>query len=79
MSGGELSLGVEGKFAFSCHDFTLENLKKARHFDELEHIARKSLYIDYRMRPLGSHSCGPEPEPEYELHPHEFDWSFRLR
>lgn len=79
VSGGELSLGVEGKFAFSCHDFTLENLKKARHFDELERTARKSLYIDYRMRPLGSHSCGPEPEPEYELRPHEFDWSFRLK
>ena len=30
------------------------------------------------MRGLGSHSCGPNPEPEFELHPHTFRFCFTL-
>lgn len=74
ISGGDLSLTVMGNFSFSCHDFTLENLTAARHFDELERIERKQLYVDYKMRPIGSASCGPEPEEKYELRPHAFTW-----
>lgn len=36
------------------------------------------LYIDYKMRGLGSHSCGPEPEAAYELPLGAFRWSFRF-
>ena len=28
------------------------------------------------MRGLGSHSCGPEPEKEFEFLPHGFDFAF---
>ena len=28
------------------------------------------------MRGLGSHSCGPNPEEQYELPPHEFRFAF---
>jgi hypothetical protein len=31
------------------------------------------------MRGLGSHSCGPEPEEKYELHPHKFVFSFAIQ
>ncbi len=73
-------LRVDGcrEFAFSYHDFTLESLTAAKHKNELVRSAKNHLYIDYRMRGLGSHSCGPEPEEEYELHPHEFTFSFAL-
>ena len=30
------------------------------------------------MRGLGSHSCGPLPEEEFELHPHAFEFAFAL-
>lgn len=59
-------------FAFSYHNYTLESLTRARHRDELCCSDRNYLYIDYKMRPLGSHSCGPEPEEKYELRPHTF-------
>ncbi|MBQ6067715.1 MAG: hypothetical protein IJK89_12960 [Clostridia bacterium] len=78
ISGGGLSLTAEGAFSFSFHDFTLEDLTKARHCDELEKSERRYWYIDHRMRGLGSNSCGPQPEQEYELPMGAFAWSFRL-
>lgn len=65
-------------FAFSLHDFTLENLDQARHCNELEEAAHTYLYVDYRQRGLGSASCGPDPEPQYELKPHDFRFCFVL-
>ena len=78
VSGGDLSLTVEGVFSFSFHDFTLENLTNARHVDELEKSRGRFLYIDRRHRGLGSNSCGPQPEREYELPMGAFAWDFRV-
>jgi hypothetical protein len=80
MLGGDKALTVVGSdsFIFSCHDFTLQNLIRARHRNELKRTAEKYLYIDYRMRGLGSHSCGPNPEECYELRPHSFRLAFAL-
>ncbi len=68
-----------GLFAFSYHPFTLENLTAARHRDELERSDENYLYVDKKMRGLGSNSCGPEPEEEYELKPEPFEFSFVIR
>ena len=65
-------------FAFSYHDFSMDNLEKARHRDELEKSVKNYLYIDYAMRGLGSYSCGPNPEECYELRAHEFNFAFVL-
>ena len=77
---GDSGMSVIGcdKFAFSYHDFTLEDLTEARHRNELLKSDKRYLYVDYRMRGLGSNSCGPEPEPVYELHPHKFSFSFAI-
>lgn len=66
------------EFAFSFHPFSLENLTAARHKNELIESDRNYLYIDYKMRGLGSFSCGPEPEEAFELRPHEFRFVFTL-
>ena len=66
-------------FSFSYHPFTLPNLTSARHRDELERSEENYLYIDRKMRGLGSNSCGPEPEEEYELKPEPFELSFVIR
>ncbi len=80
VEGGDKALTVIGSdtFAFSCHDFTMKNLIAARHRNELKRTPEKYLYIDYRMRGLGSHSCGPNPEECYELRPHAFRFTFAL-
>lgn len=78
VTDGDCGLSVIGsdKFAFSYHDFTLDNLISARHRNELKKSEKNYLYIDYAMRGLGSHSCGPDPEECYELRPHEFQFAF---
>ena len=73
------ALTAEGDFAFSLLPFTPERLAAARHADELTPEESLYLYIDHKMRGLGSHSCGPEPEAEYELNTEAFTWSFRLK
>ncbi len=78
VSGSDCALQFEGKFSFSFHDFTLENLTRARHYDELEKSSDHYLYIDHLHRGLGSNSCGPQPEKEYELPMSSFAWEFRL-
>ncbi|MBR5307959.1 MAG: hypothetical protein IKU43_04250 [Clostridia bacterium] len=65
-------------FSFSLHNMTLKNLTDACHSNEIVESEKNYLYIDYKMRPLGSHSCGPDPEPEFELHPHKFRFCFTL-
>ena len=76
----ECGLSVIGsnRFTFSYHDFTLDDLIRARHRNELKKADKNYLYIDYIMRGLGSHSCGPDPEECYELRPHEFRFVFML-
>ena len=71
-----LSIIGSDKFTFSYHDFSLDDLIIARHRNELKKSDKNYLYIDYAMRGLGSHSCGPNPEEYYELRPHEFRFAF---
>ena len=81
LDGGDKKLSIVGsdEFCFSYHDFTLENLTRAVHKNELIRTTDANyLYIDYRVRGLGSNSCGPEPEEKYELHPHSFEFSFMI-
>ncbi len=78
IGGNGCGICAVGEFSFSCHNFTLENLTSARHRNELRFTEEKYLYIDHRHRGLGSHSCGPEPEDEYELHTSDFSFTFML-
>ena len=78
VKGDGRGLTVTGKFSFSLHNFALDDLTKARHCDELEKSREKTLYIDHRHRGLGSNSCGPQPEKEYELPMGPFEWEFRI-
>ena len=66
------------EFSFSYHDVSLENLTNAMHRSELKKSENNYLYIDYKMRGIGSHSCGPEVEDKYELYPHAFEFAFAL-
>ena len=72
-----LSISGQDEFAFSFHDFTIKSLEDATHKNELKKDPNYNyLYVDYKMRGLGSKSCGPEPEEQYEFHPHSFVFSF---
>lgn len=67
------------EFSFSCHDFSLDNLTRATHKNKIVKSLKNYLYIDYKMRGLGSFACGPEPEEEFELRPHSFEFAFLIK
>lgn len=77
-TGDALSVIGAERFAFSYHGFALDSLTDAHHKNELTEAKENYLYIDYRMRGLGSRSCGPEPEEKYELRPHAFSFTVAL-
>jgi len=64
---------------FSAHRFTTQDIEKAQHTCDLIPRDEITLNLDYRHHGLGSASCGPGVLPQYELHPHEFDFSIRLK
>ena len=78
--GEKQNLSVVGTdtFSFSYHPFSLDKLTDATHKNELSADSKNHLYLDYKMRGLGSRSCGPDPEEKYELRPHAFTFSFAL-
>lgn len=80
LHGGESSLSVIGHepFSFSVHDFSFETLHSALHRSDIKKDGNTYLYIDSEVRGLGCHSCGPEPEPEFELDIHPFSFGFTL-
>ena len=67
------------RFEFSSHDYSLDNLIIAEHRNELIKSDKNYLYIDYKNRGLGSASCGPNPEFEYELRSHSFRFAFVIK
>lgn len=80
VKNGDNTLAVYGndRFSFAYHPWTLDDLRAARHRSELVRSEKNYLYIDYRMRALGSMSCGPNPEPEFDFAPHDFFFSFAI-
>ncbi|MBO5050827.1 MAG: hypothetical protein J6D31_01385 [Clostridia bacterium] len=80
LSGAPGKISVIGldTFSYSYHPVSLDNLTDAQHRNELREDDSNHLYIDYRMRGLGSQSCGPEPEEPYELRAHSFRFSFAI-
>lgn len=82
-----VTVGTEGRgitvagcdeFCFSYLEFTVASLDKAKHRNEVIVDANNHLYIDYKMHGLGSHSCGPDVEERYRLHPHAFEFAFTV-
>ena len=64
---------------FSAHRFTTEDIEKAVHTCDLFPRDEITLNLDYQHHGLGSASCGPGVLPQYQLHPHEFNFAVRLR
>jgi beta-galactosidase/evolved beta-galactosidase subunit alpha len=72
-------LTVMPNLNFSAHRFTTQDLENAQHTCDLVPRDEITLNLDYRHHGLGSASCGPGVLPQYELHPHEFDFTIWLK
>jgi beta-galactosidase/evolved beta-galactosidase subunit alpha len=80
VKNGKEAFAVYGNdcFSFSYHPWHIDNLRAARHISDLKRADKNFLYIDYRMRALGSYSCGPNPEVEDDFEPHDFRFVFSI-
>ncbi|HEY3330618.1 MAG TPA: glycoside hydrolase family 2 TIM barrel-domain containing protein [Capsulimonadaceae bacterium] len=71
-SGSGLSVASVGEVAFSAGRYSEHDLARAAHRDDLRDSGRIHVNIDHAVRGLGSASCGPHPEEQYECRPREF-------
>lgn len=63
----------------SAHEYSLENLTKARHTIDLKPAGFISLYIDYEQAGVGGDdSWSPRTHPEYQLKGDSYSYSFRI-
>ncbi len=75
---GTFSVIGSDSFSFEFHDFAQNDLDRAMHKNELSKSEKNYLHVNYKTRGLGSRSCGPDPEPEFELFPHAFEFAFMI-
>ena len=81
LKGGDRKLSVvsETPFSFNVSRYTQEELTQKAHNYELSPCGHTVLCIDYKQDGIGSNSCGPEPEKEYQFLEDSFSFSFGMR
>ena len=57
---GKLIINSKSPIGFDVHNYTIEALEKAKHWEELELCDELILHIDAKHSGLGSNSCGEE-------------------
>ena len=66
-AGHSLRVYAEERFAFNIHDYTPENLYKAKHQEDIEYVDSTVLTVDGYVRGTGTGSCGPETLDKYQI------------
>ena len=67
VSDGKTVVRAEGMQSFSAIGYSAETLADAKHDDELPVSDGTYFTVDFAMRGIGSHSCGPELPDCYRL------------
>ncbi|MCQ2454966.1 MAG: DUF4981 domain-containing protein [Clostridia bacterium] len=75
---GKLSFTTDKTFEFNVSDFSVAQLYKANHTDELKKDGKIHLRIDYKVSGIGSNSCGPKLKKQYQLCEKDIDFSFTV-
>ena len=72
-------MAAGNNFSFSAHHYTPEMLTAAQHTIELGDTDEITVLLDGAMGPLGTNSCGPEPQEDERLYlkePRSFRFAF---
>lgn len=79
VTDGSCGLEVYGreKFSFHASNYTQEELTGKKHNYELEEGDFVEVCLDYGQSGIGSNSCGPELDGQYQL-PSVFDWKIEF-
>ena len=75
----KLSVAAEKPFSFNASRYTQEELTEKAHNFELVPSGHTVLCIDYTQDGIGSNSCGPGPEKQYQFLEEEFTFAFGIR
>ena len=73
-----LTCAAERPFSMNVSRYTQEQLKEARHHDELAPCGDTVWCLDYAMSGVGSNSCGPALLEPYRLDAQNFTFAFTL-
>ena len=67
-NGGKITIRcVDKPYNFNANHFTLEQLKRAKHIEDLPDCSTTFLAVDGFVRGTGSGSCGPITEKEHRI------------
>lgn len=80
-------LNIENKLVFTSKndfeinvsDYSIDQLWKAKHTDEIGNSYATHVRIDYKNSGVGSSSCGPDLEPEYRFAEKNVHFSFNVK
>jgi beta-galactosidase/beta-glucuronidase len=78
-NGNGLLISGNPFFEISAHNYTVEDLSKARHTYDLKRRENITIAIDWKQSGLGGASCGPETLVQHQIKPEPVDFSIRLR
>ena len=81
VKGDDTKISVVSRkpFSFNASRYTQEELTKKAHNYELVPSGHTVLCIDYKQDGIGTNSCGPEPEKQYQFLENEFTFEFGIR
>ena len=74
-----LTFEADRPFEANVSLYSVLQLDKARHIDEIGESEATYLRIDYRNAGVGSQSCGPELAPEFRITEKQIGFAFRVR
>jgi len=69
----------DAPFEFNVSKYSIEQLYKAMHTDEIGKSYATHVRIDYKNSGVGSNSCGPELEPEFRFNEKKVNFSFAFK
>lgn len=65
-------------FNLSAQHYSVDDLDQAQHTYDLKKREAVYVHLDHQQHGLGTASCGPDVEPEYELMTEAFSFQFQL-
>ena len=73
-----ISFVTDTAFEVNVSEYTIDNIFKATHTNELTKNGYTNVRIDYRVSGIGSNSCGPELLEKYRVNDKKINYSFYI-
>ena len=75
---GNMEIYSDKAFEINVSNYSIEELYKANHTDELKKDGKVHLRVDYKVTGIGSNSCGPQISEEFRLKEKDIDFKFYI-